>query len=71
MLQLNWSEIDKRDRVHIRTMLYVITILVLVILLTSEMSRELLISHVGQLLDIVPWIIIFGGLVVLLIVGLA
>ena len=53
------------------TMLYVITILVLVILLTSEMSRELLISHVGQLLDIVPWIIIFGGLLVLLIAGLA
>jgi hypothetical protein len=52
-------------------MLYVITILVLVILLTSEMGRELLISLAGQLLDIVPWIVIFGGLVLLLIVGLA
>lgn len=56
---------------HIRTMLYVITILVLVILLTSEMGRELLISLAGQLLDIVPWIVIFGGLVILFIVGLA
>ena len=56
---------------QIRTMLYIITILVLVVLLTSEMGRELLISLAGQLLDIVPWIVIFGGLVVLLIVGLA
>jgi hypothetical protein len=44
-------------------MIYIITILLLIaIVLTSEMGRELLISHVGQALDIAPWIIIFGGL---------
>jgi len=44
-------------------MIYVITIfLLLAIVLTSEMGRELLISHVGQTLDIAPWIIIIGGL---------
>ena len=47
--------------------LYVIALLLLVILFTSEMSRELLISHVGQLLDMAPWFIIFGGLIILLL----
>jgi hypothetical protein len=51
-------------------MLYVITILLLVLLLTSEMGRELLTSHVGQLLDLVPWVVMFGGLVVFVFVVL-
>ena len=49
-------------------MLYVITILLLVLLLTSEMGRELLISHVGQLLDMAPWVVMFGGLAIILFV---
>jgi len=49
-------------------MLYVITILVLVLLLTSELVRELLISHVGQLLDMAPWAIMFGGLILFIFV---
>jgi len=53
------------------TMLYVITILLLVLLLISEMGRELLISHVGQLLDMAPWVVMFGGLVIFLFVVLA
>ena len=52
-------------------MLYIIAILMLVIVLTSEMSRELLISHVGQLLDIAPWFLIFGGLFIFIYVVLA
>ena len=52
-------------------MLYVITILLLVLLLTSEMGRELLISHVSQLLDMAPWVVMFGGLVIFLLVVLA
>ena len=49
-------------------MIYAVTILLLVLLLTSEMGRELLTSQVGQLLDIVPWVIMFGGLAILLFV---
>ena len=49
-------------------MLYVITILLLVLLLTSEMGRELLISHVGQLLDMAPWVVMFGGLAMIIFV---
>ena len=45
---------------------YVLTIFLLVLLLTSEMGRELLLSHVGQLLDMAPWIIMFGALVIFL-----
>jgi len=53
-------------------MIYVITILLLLaIVLTSEMGRELLISHVGQTLDIAPWIIIFGGLSIFIFFVLA
>jgi hypothetical protein len=51
-------------------MLYAITILLLVLLLTSEMGRELLTSHVGQLLDMAPWVIMFGGLALFLFVVL-
>ena len=53
-------------------MIYVLTILLLlVVVLTSEMGRELLVSHVGQMLDVAPWVIIFGGLVIFLFVVLA
>ena len=53
-------------------MVYIITILLLIaIVLTSEMGRELLISHVGQALDIAPWIIIFGGLSIFILFILA
>jgi hypothetical protein len=48
------------------TLFFVIALLLLVILFTSEMSREVLVSHVGQLLDMAPWFIIFGGLFILL-----
>jgi len=51
-------------------MLYFIAIMVLVILLTSEMGRELVISHVGQLLDIAPWFLIFGGLIIFIFIAL-
>ena len=51
-------------------MIYVITILLLVLLLATEMGRELLISHVGQLLDVAPWLIIFGGLFIFMFVAL-
>lgn len=49
-------------------MLYVITILLLVILLASEISRELLITHVGQPLDMAALVILLGGLFILLFV---
>lgn len=54
-------------------MIYVVTIIVLLlgIVLTSEMGRELLISHVGQMLDVAPWVIMFGGLAIFLFVVLA
>jgi hypothetical protein len=52
-------------------MMYVVTILLLLaIVLTSEMGRELLISHVGQMFDMAPWVIMFGGVVILLLVAL-
>ena len=62
----------ERDRLGVlRTMLYVVAIVLLGILLTSEMSRELLMSHVAQLLDMAPWFLIFGGLFIFLFVILA
>jgi hypothetical protein len=51
-------------------MIYAVTILLLVLLLTSEMGRELLASHVGQLLDMAPWVIMFSGLAIYLFVVL-
>jgi hypothetical protein len=47
-------------------MLYVVTILVLVIVLTTELGRELLLSLLAKLIDVAPWFLVFGLAVLVL-----
>ena len=47
-------------------MLYVVTILVLVIVLTTELGREQLLSLLTKLIDVAPWFLVFGLAVLVL-----